>query len=333
MAAEGFLESMEKAREEEKKENEKKKEKQEKSGEETKPVTEVDERFARLITIHGVPDKPKYVHKREQMYLMAEQNLSDAFVGKVIGFPSKIIDRLRMAAFVAGEDFLLKLIPKEDPSEEQIREWIDDYMKSEIAPAEIRPANSSVEKSLDIMGRHMVRQQEIASAQVMRLTEYIKQINEMERDKNERDIHELRAEHQKEREATKKQIELLNDEYFRLNMKIEETQEEVQKQAAEKIRKAAVPVVSGTDPEPERQGREESIFSYRRRMKEMKRREDFIASVLGNGNFTKEQLAVIELVARKNFTLPQLQKICDPQVKPENMELLEAYYERRQVHG
>ena len=65
----------------------------------------------------------------------------------------------------------------------------------------------------------------------------------------------------------------------------------------------------------------------------MKRREDFIASVLGNGNFTKEQLAVIERVVRKNFTLPQLQKICDPQVKPENMELLEAYYERRQVHG
>lgn len=67
-------------------------------------------------------------------------------------------------------------------------------------------------------------------------------------------------------------------------------------------------------------------------MKEQRHREEFIASVLGNGEFSKEQLTVINRVVSKNFSLPQLQKICDPKVKPENMELLEAYYERR-MHG
>ena len=267
------------------------------------------ERYEQLIIRHGIPEQEKFIHKREQMYLMVEQQLSDAFIGKVIDYPSQTIDRLRMAAFVAGEDFLLKQLMDQEPQEEQIREWIEDFMKSTNAEEETGSANSSVEKSLDIMGRHMVRQQEIASAQITRLTEYIRQINEMERDKNEREIQNLREEHQKERENVQKRIDLLSDENFRLSMKIEETQEEAKKQA---------------DP---------GLFAQRRRNREQKRREEFIASVLGNGEFSREQLAVIERVVSKDFSLPQLQKICDPKVKPENMELLEAYYERRRMHG
>ena len=267
------------------------------------------ERYEQLIIRHGIPEQEKFIHKREQLYLMVEQMLSDAFIGKVIDYPSQTIDRLRMAAFVAGEDFLLKQLTDQEPQEEQIREWIEDFMKSTNAEEETGPANSSVEKSLDIMGRHMVRQQEIASAQITRLTEYIRQINEMERDKNEREIQNLREEHQKERENVQKRIDLLSDENFRLSMKIEETQEEAKKQA---------------DP---------GLFAQRRRNREQKRREEFIASVLGNGEFSREQLAVIERVVSKDFSLPQLQKICDPKVKPENMELLEAYYERRRIHG
>ena len=267
------------------------------------------ERYEQLIIRHGIPEQEKFIHKREQLYLMVEQQLSDAFIGKVIDYPSQTIDRLRMAAFVAGEDFLLKKLTDQEPQEEQIREWIEDFMKSTNAEEETGPANSSVEKSLDIMGRHMVRQQEIASAQITRLTEYIRQINEMERDKNEREIHDLREEHQKERENAQKRIDLLSDENFRLSMQIEETQEEAKKQA---------------DP---------GLFAQRRRNREQKRREEFIASVLGNGEFSREQLAVIERVVSKDFSLLQLQKICDPKVKPENMELLEAYYERRRIHG
>ena len=267
------------------------------------------ERYEQLIIRHGIPEQEKFIHKREQLYLMVEQMLSDAFIGKVIDYPSQTIDRLRMAAFVAGEDLLMKQLSDQVPQEEQIREWIEDFMKSTNVEKAAGPANSSVEKSLDIMGRHMVRQQEIASAQITRLTEYIRQINEMERDKNEREIQNLREEHQKERENVQKRIDLLSDENFRLSMKIEETQEEAKKQA---------------DP---------GLFAQRRRNREQKRREEFIASVLGNGEFSREQLAVIERVVSKDFSLPQLQKICDPKVKPENMELLEAYYERRRIHG
>ena len=267
------------------------------------------ERYEQLIIRHGIPEQEKFIHKREQMYLMVEQQLSDAFIGKVIDYPSQTIDRLRMAAFVAGEDLLMKQLSDQVPQEEQIREWIEDFMKSTNVEKAAGPANSSVEKSLDIMGRHMVRQQEIASAQITRLTEYIRQINEMERDKNEREIHDLREEHQKERENAQKRIDLLSDENFRLSMQIEETQEEAKKQA---------------DP---------GLFAQRRRNREQKRREEFIASVLGNGEFSREQLAVIERVVSKDFSLLQLQKICDSKVKPENMELLEAYYERRRMHG
>ena len=267
------------------------------------------ERYEQLIIRHGIPEQEKFIHKREQLYLMVEQMLSDAFIGKVIDYPSQTIDRLRMAAFVAGEDFLLKQLTDQEPQEAQIREWIEDFMKSTNAEEAAGPVNSSVEKSLDIMGRHMVRQQEIASAQITRLTEYIRQINEMERNKNEREIQDLREEHQKERENAQKRIDLLSDENFRLSMQIEETQEEAKKQA---------------DP---------GLFAQRRRSREQKRREEFIASVLGNGDFSREQLAVIERVVSKDFSLLQLQKICDPKVKPENMELLEAYYERRRMHG
>ena len=266
------------------------------------------ERYEQLIIRHGIPEQERFIHKREQMYLMVEQQLSDAFIGKVIDYPSQTIDRLRMAAFVAGEDLLLKQLSDQVPQEEQIREWIEDCIKSTNAEETAGPANSSVEKSLDIMGRHMVRQQEIASAQITRLTEYIRQINEMERDKNEREIHDLREEHQKERENAQKRIDLLSDENFRLSMQIEETQEE---------KKNANP----------------GLFAQRRRNREQKRREEFIASVLGNGEFSREQLAVIERVVSKDFSLLQLQKICDSKVKPENMELLEAYYERRRIHG
>ena len=140
---------------------------------------EKKERYDRLIIKHGVPDKKEFIYKREQMYLMVEQMLSDAFIGKVIDYPSLTIDRLRMTTFVTGEDFLLKQLSDQEPKEEQIREWINDYVRSTIVPSEIEPMNSSVEKSLDIMGRHMVRQQEIAGEQITRLTEYIKKIKDL----------------------------------------------------------------------------------------------------------------------------------------------------------
>ena len=88
------------------------------------------ERYEQLIIRHGSPEQEKFIHKREQMYLMVEQQLSDAFIGKVIDYPSQTIDRLRMAAFVAGEDLLLKQLSDQVPQEEQIREWIEDCIKS-----------------------------------------------------------------------------------------------------------------------------------------------------------------------------------------------------------
>ena len=121
-----------------------------------------------------------------------------------------------------------------------------------------------------------------------------------------------------------------SDENFRLNMRLEEAQENAKKQEKEKDLKTTpgAPEILPAGPETD-----EGLFSRRRRMKEKRRREEFVAAVLGNGSFSPEQLAVIKRVVNKNFSLLQLQKICDPQVKPENMELLEAYYERRMLHG
>ena len=120
MAAEALTDSMNKHREE--------KDQNKKQAAPTENIEEKgngqQERYDRLIARHGVPDKPKFIHKREQVYLMVEQNLSDAFVGMVIDYSSQTIDRLRMAAFVTGEEFLQKLITKEEPSEEQIRDWM-----------------------------------------------------------------------------------------------------------------------------------------------------------------------------------------------------------------
>lgn len=241
MAAEALTDSINKHREE--KTSGTKPEVSENATEKKK--NEIDERYKQLLKKHGIPDSDEYLHKREQLYLLTAYKHSNAFIDKVIKLPSMTIDMLRMAAFAAGEDFLKNLVPGEEPNEEQIRSWLEKYMKSVVSPVGIKPVNSSVEKSLDIMGRHMVRQQEIDSAQIRRLTEYIKQINEMDRDRNERDLHEMRTEHQKEREAAQKQIELLSDENFRLNMKIEETQEEAQKQTEEKNRNAVAQNVSG----------------------------------------------------------------------------------------
>ena len=39
------------------------------------------ERYEQLIIRHGIPEQEKFIHKREQMYLMVEQQLSDAFIG------------------------------------------------------------------------------------------------------------------------------------------------------------------------------------------------------------------------------------------------------------
>ncbi len=298
-----------------------------------KKKSELEERYEQLLKKHSIPDKPEYVHKREQLFMMVTHRNTDAFIAKVIGYPSETIDLLRMAALATDENILKNLVPKEEPDEEQIRGWIQKYMKPADPAEEVRPDNSSVEKSLDVMGRHMVRQQEITSAQITRLTEYIRQFGKMERDKNERQMNEIREEHRKEREAARKQIELLSDENFQLNMKIEEAQKAMKRQAEENVQHAAAAAVPEMEPVTGYRDREESVFAYRRRMKEKKRREDFIASVLGNGDFSKEQLDVIERVVRKNFSLAQLQKICDPKVKAENMELLEAYYERRHMRG
>ena len=170
------------------------------------------------------------------------------------------------------------------------------------------------------------------------LTEYIKKINDLERVKNEQDLRNLRAKHQKEQEEAQMQISLLSDENFRLSMKLEDAHEEAKKQAeeakkqVEEEKKAAEPAMpSVAETTQDHPGHETGIFARQRMNREEKRREAFITSVLGNGAFSKEQLTVINRVVSKKFSLSQLQKICDPKVKPENMELLEAYYERRQT--
>ena len=325
------------------------------------------ERYKKLLMKHRVPAEEEYSHKREQLYLMVGQDLTDAFIEKVISFPSQTIDRLRMTVFVTGEEFLQDRVKKDPPQEDQIRSWIDEFMKPSEAVAGAGPGGTSVEKSLDIMGRHMVRQQEIAGEQIHRLTEYLRRMNEMMQERSERDISAIREENQKEREQARKQIDLLSDENFRLSMKLEDAQEEAKKKEAEEKEHAATTHAAGAeyavdaeyaavghaagaqyaaaghaadathaagaDYAPGHFARDEGLFARRRRRKEQKQREAFIASALGSSDFSAEQLAVIRRVVEKNFTLSQLQKICDPQVKPENMELLEAYYERRSVHG
>jgi len=290
-------------------------------------------RYEQLLVKHSIPDTEKFSHKQEQLFLMVSQKLTDTFIGKVINFPSDVIDMLRMAVFVTGEDYLFSLISDQVPSEEQIRSWIKDYMKTSLAPEVREPAGTAVERSLDIMGRHMVRQQEIAGDQINRLTEYLKRMSEMVQERSENDLATMRAENQKERERAQKQIDLLSDENFRLSMKIEDAQEEERRQAEEKKQQLTAAGPEGNEVNRNYPDRDEGLFAHRRRMKEKRRREEFISSVLGNGNFSKEQLVVIERVVHKNFSLQQLQRICDPQVKPENMELLEAYYEKRRVHG
>lgn len=286
------------------------------------------DRFERLLAAHGIPDKEKFLHKREQLYLMIGQGLSDAAIGRLIGFSSRMIDRLRMVIFMAGEEYLLRLLPKEEPDEEQVYGWITRFVID--ANPQAKPADSSVEKSLDVMGRHMVRQQEIASAQVTRLTEYIKQMSEISLDRSERDILDLKEERRKERENMQRQIDLLNDENFRLTMKMED-----ERQEREEEKKAAAVMTSGPAPDQpgSRDVADEGYFARRRRVREKKEREDFIAAVLRNGEFSSAQLAVVNRVVGKGFTLEQLRRICDPKVRPENMELLEAYYERGKKHA
>ena len=48
-------------------------------------------RYEQLLVKLGIPDTEKFSHKREQLFLMVEQELSDAFIGKVMEFPSKTI--------------------------------------------------------------------------------------------------------------------------------------------------------------------------------------------------------------------------------------------------
>ena len=295
--------------------------------------TAKNDRYQQLLAKHKVPAEEEYSHKREQLYLMVGQELSDAFIAKVIGFPSQAIDRLRMAVFVTGEEFLHDHILKEPPEEDQIRSWIDDFMKPSEAPAGAVQGGTSVEKSLDIMGRHMVRQQEIAGEQINRLTEYLRRMNEMMQERSEKDIHAIREENQIERERAQKQIDLLSDENFRLSMKIEDVQEEAKKKEAEEKERATVGNTVDPAHTPKHPAHDEGLFARRRRMKEFRQREAFISAALGNSDFSAEQLTVVRRVVEKDFTLSQLQKICDPQVKPENMELLEAYYLRRQTHG
>lgn len=302
----------------------------------------LEENLKKCLEAYPYLNDEKYVHKREQLYLMLQQGRTGNFVNAFFRQDSNILsldlDFLRGMALLTEEAFVLEQFYKKKFSIETAKRILAEYFSEkryadfpEIDKLLKEQERQKVQFDLQIdflrkeresihqySGELLKKEQEKAAVE----QELLRQTLQVQIDKLEVDNMRLRENVEKlERERMSEQEEerQIRREQEQLKQKCQELKRQLDLKEQQEVQ--------------DRKEEQESYFQkiFRKRTAEKIRREKenrnkFLIHVISDPRFCREQLEIIVRLAKTGLPLEQLQQICNPDLEITNMEMLETYY-------
>jgi len=275
-----------------------------------KDTGNLEELFRNYIERYPYLKEEKYCHKREQLYLMLQYGMSEAFIKSFFEGDENIISRdldfVRMIAMLFGENFVT-----------------ENFYKKEY----------NLEKAKEILTEKVVQ---IRCAGLPKLEELLQEQKWM------KERFELQCEFlEKERERTKehfqelltKETELMEERSRNEKIQLEEKLKEAENEKQRLLKKCGelkeLLEQADNHVKPVRgkyftqlQNKKE----LQKKQRENEERNQFIMTVLSNPDFSKEQLEFIIQAVQSELTLPELRQMCNPKLPVKSMELLRLFY-------
>ena len=316
---------------------------------ETRSPADIDKRVQSFIEEAGWPDDEKLIHKKEQLYLALQQGMSTDMIREILFDTQKIssrdIDYIRSVAMLAGEDFVRQHFYGQSftiaEAQEKLREHFSDrngHLQEEIAD--------------------LIKEKETARQTFEFNMQFITSLQKLADDLNhsQKDLIEATSRNA-EQLVSSKQIEI---EHLKNSVEEQRKIADSWKQQYETIWQKLEGYM-GNNASLEKLGCDEHQLpkysfalpkreSFWRRI--LKRgspvvwkvptsnqnsdheRMEFVTRILGRAMYTEDQLDLVLQAVKENFTLEELQQLCQENIKPANMaRLFEFIKSRKEVAG
>lgn len=267
-----------------------------------------EERFQKFLLEYPLMNETVYFHKREQLYLMLQQERTDKFIEQFFKKDANIssvdLDFIRSMTNFASEDFVSDYFYKKEFTIDQAKEIMQEHL-----------VNSRFDKLPQV--EQLIRENAQLVQRFDMQMEFLKKEREQTKTYSDELLKKEKEKHETEKELLQvkfeREIEILNNKANAL-----EEENTILKRVPESERLSERQQTTGSE-----------IFKKRCRKqgKRMEReRDNFIVGVLSNPAFKPGQLTVIMRAVEEGLPLEALKKICVPDLNAKGMETLERFY-------
>lgn len=316
----------------------------------------LDENLEKCLNMYQYLSDEKYLHKREQLYLMLQQGRSGKFVNAFFKQDTNILsldlDFLRGLALLINESFVLERFYKKNFTLEEAREILMEYF-SEMRYDKF-PKIEELLKEQERLKDQFSLQIEFLQKEQENIKEYGNELLKKEQEKADLQRELQKQTMQGKIDKLETQRQELESQAVNLQKENEKLREEKEAQEQEKMMKQEeqeflmreqkrltqlcqdlrerifeMEKQGESDKEKERTSYFQTFFRKRSAQKirqEKEERNNFLMGVICDPKYSKEQLEIIIRLAKTAIPLEKLQMICNPKLEIENMEILEQYY-------
>lgn len=302
-----------------------------------KEVSDTDEKYEKCLTKYTYLQEDKYVHKREQLYLMIQQGLSGKFVQSFfkddMNITSLDLDFVRSLAVLCGEDFVIEHFYKKAFTFDEARQFLEEHIiarelrqRTEDLIREKEKSQDQFNLQIDFLKKERESMQSYYDKMLQQEVTICRQEAEIERVKMEHD-----------KELITKRLESSLQENQQLQQQVKDAMEEIrnlqEKEVLEKVEEMKQHLTAGTEKMTHEKENHmwplRNIWSRKKCRDEKELRNKYIIDTISNSEFSPEQLDVILEAVREGLSLEELQQLCVPRLPVRNMQLLKLFLLKR----
>ena len=304
-----------------------------------------EEKYRKGMERYAYLKDPKYSHKLEQFFLMVRQGFSGKFVNSFFEKDNNIIstdlDLMRCIALVAGEDFVIDYLYKNEFSLEEAITLLQDHLCKEKYKQ--FPQVEDLLRENERLQERFQLQMDFLQKERENVRSYHDEILQGERKKQEIELELLRTRLEQQCDNYIEKLNRAQEENQRLQEELQQArmdqEEEINKERevllaqCEEIKRQIIHPDGQADV-TESDKRPGGLWGLLQRKEEQKIRKQksernrFIMETIKNPDYSVEQLKIILHAISEDFSLEELQQICAPKIPIKNMETLELYFQK-----
>lgn len=318
-----------------------------------KEPEDLDKKYQDGIAAYSYLQEPNYEHKREQLFLMLQQGLTDnyirAFFQNDANVTSRDLDVIRGITMITSEDFVMEQFYKREYTLDEIRKILSSYLADEVVQRlpeaqrllqDIESVKERFELQIDFLQKERAQMQEHYRELMEKEVRIEQQSGEIEQIKLRNEICRLEEKlqaMQTEREELLKVNAEQADQLLRIEQK-EAYSDGTEERTRLLLKCGEMKQELGKEIRDRETGEDSvSFFQMLQKSRESKKnkklkeeRNKLIMGALSDPRYQPEQLDVIVRAASLGLGLQELQQFCQPQMSAANMKILELFYLKQQ---